>query len=223
MFKTIDGGLNWASIDSIHASNKSIMAISFPSINEGYISIYNQGVAKTTDGGFSWQMLGTINGMVPSFIQFTDTLKGIAGTGDNFMASTTDGGLTWNNLINTSPSASFIKGYYFFPDLNYGWLSGWNGLIKQYNSTITGNPPLEQKPNDYPLIYPNPVKDRLYFSYPEKILKVKLFTTLGQLLKTTNGSDLKSIDTRDIMPGLYFLQLSTVKKEFFVKFIKNRS
>ena len=221
MFKTIDGGLNWIPIDFINTSNKGVLAISFPSVNEGYISIYNQGVAKTTDGGSTWQMLGKINGLVPSFIQFADIFKGIAGTGDNSMASTTDGGLTWNTLIYTIPSAAYITSYFFFPDLNHGWLSGWNGLIKQYNSTSTGISPSERHPGDGPVIYPNPAKEMLYFSYPENILQVKIFTTLGQLLRTTYGSDLKSINTRDIRPGLYFLQMSTGKKEFFVRFIKD--
>ena len=88
--------------------------------------------------GQTWQMLGKINGLVPTYIQFKDTLNGIAGDYDYFVASTSDGGQTWSTILDTLHIDDYTKGYFFFPDLSQGWLAGWYGLIRQYTSLTTG-------------------------------------------------------------------------------------
>ncbi|WP_366143717.1 T9SS type A sorting domain-containing protein [Algibacter sp.] len=55
-------------------------------------------------------------------------------------------------------------------------------------------------------IYPNPVKDFLYFDTIENIKSARFYNSLGQLVKETKD---KKIDFRNFKSGVYILQLNT--------------
>lgn len=219
MFRTTDGGVNWAPVDFINSTTKGVLSISFTDALSGFISIYNDGMAKTSDGGFTWQSLGQISYVVPSYIKFTDTQNGIACSGDNFVATTQDGGENWNILVNTPVQAGFI-GNYFFAGTTHGWLAGMHGLIKEYSSVGVGIHDQNLLVAGEPLVYPNPVGDLLTLSFKEKIIQAKVYNLQGQMLRKVHGRDLKTISVGGLLPGAYILGMSTLGNESFVRFIK---
>ncbi|MEI7727431.1 MAG: YCF48-related protein, partial [Bacteroidota bacterium] len=58
MYRTTDGGVTWIPVDFINATTKGVLSMSFTDALHGFISIYNEGLAKTSDGGITWQSLG---------------------------------------------------------------------------------------------------------------------------------------------------------------------
>ena len=219
MYRTSDGGMTWSPVDYVNTLNKMIYSLSFPDALHGFISIYNEGLAKTTDGGSTWQSLGKIGNKVPSFIKFFNPQQGIAVTGDRFTAFTNNGGETWDTLVSDISQADLIKSY-FFTDANHGWLAGWHGLIKAFTSVGVGIqealPCLEKGP----VTYPNPVNNQINIIYDRNIRQVKIYNFQGQKIKTINGTGLSTIPVTELSPGLYVMSLSTSRNEFFVKFIK---
>ena len=220
MFRTSDGGINWTAIDFINSQTKGILGMSFTDALTGYISIYNEGVAKTTDGGITWQSLGKIGDVVPAFLKFTNAQQGLAATRDNFVARTNNGGQTWEILINNLPPPTNQIKSFFFPDLDHGWLAGLHGLIEEYTSVGVGCDEQKISLNGAPVIFPNPVGDILTFSCQEEAEQAKIYNLNGQLLKSFQGTSLKMIVTQGLPPGGYVLGLSTHIREYFVRFIK---
>ncbi|MEI7896368.1 MAG: YCF48-related protein [bacterium] len=220
MFRTTDGGATWIPVDFINSTTKGVLSMSFTDALHGFISIYNEGMAKTGDGGITWQSMGPVgNNSAPSYIKFTDAQNGVACSGDNFVAVTHDGCATWDIKVNTQLQAGFI-GNYFFANSDHGWLAAWHGLIKEYSSTGVGIHQQNNTNADGPVIFPNPAGDILAFSSTEDILQAKIYDMQGNCMKAIRGSYLKSIQTNGLTPGGYVLGLSSAQGEYFMRFIK---
>ncbi|MBD8082541.1 DUF7619 domain-containing protein [Chryseobacterium caseinilyticum] len=75
--------------------------------------------------------------------------------------------------------------------------------------------------NDLELvIYPNPVKDILYFKSKEKIVKAETFDSSGRILKSQSlNSD--SINVSELSKGNYMIKLYTKDRFITNKFLKN--
>lgn len=105
---TKDGGKTWAPVFQSSHPFETTWKVSFPSRKVGYVTIqsYNpdptvkqQRVAKTTNGGLSWQELNLVeDAQAREFgIGFLDELHGFVGTmGTGF--ETKDGGQTWSKV-----------------------------------------------------------------------------------------------------------------------------
>ena len=69
-------------------------------------------------------------------------------------------------------------------------------------------------------LYPNPVKDMLYFSAKGKVAKAEIYDLNGRLVKTTAVSN-NSVNVSSLSKGVYFIILHTDKGVVKEKFIKN--
>jgi len=69
-------------------------------------------------------------------------------------------------------------------------------------------------------LYPNPVKDVLYFSASGKVAKAEVYDLNGRLVKTTAVSN-NSVNVSSLSKGVYFIILHTDKGIVKEKFIKN--
>jgi hypothetical protein len=67
-----------------------------------------------------------------------------------------------------------------------------------------------------PLLYPNPVKDRVYISGLDKIIEITIRNITGNIVKKIQTSG--SIDVSNLEPGIYFLIDGT---KIPVRFIKS--
>jgi len=80
---------------------------------------------------------------------------------------------------------------------------------------------LGTKANDF-ILYPNPVKDRLYLSSSQPAVKeIRIYQSDGRLQFIYDGNDyLKGIDVSILSDGLYIITLSTSKGMYHQRFVK---
>ena len=57
-------------------------------------------------------------------------------------------------------------------------------------------------------IYPNPVKDALYFNVKEKIIKIEVYDVTGRILSSISITD-NNVNLMDLKAGNYFLKIQT--------------
>lgn len=69
-------------------------------------------------------------------------------------------------------------------------------------------------------IYPNPVKDTLYFRSDENIIKAEMYDVSGRIISSVNPSG-HSLDVSHLAKGNYLIRFSTKEKSVTRQFIKN--
>lgn len=133
ILKTTDGGKSWKKVYQSNRPFETTWKASFPSRNVGYVTIqsYNpnpnvkqQRVAKTTDGGETWQEIHLVEdaGAREFGIGFIDENHGFVGT-MNSGYKTTDGGKTWS-AIDLGRACNKIRIYKNKPGKTYGYAIG---------------------------------------------------------------------------------------------------
>ena len=133
VLKTTDGGKTWKKVYQSIRPFETTWKVSFPSEKVGYVTIqsYNpdttvkqQRVAKTTDGGNTWQEINLVEdaGAREFGIGFIDEYHGFVGT----MSSgyeTRDGGNTWTP-VNLGKACNKIRMYRSDSGQMYGYAIG---------------------------------------------------------------------------------------------------
>jgi photosystem II stability/assembly factor-like uncharacterized protein/dienelactone hydrolase len=133
VLKTSDGGKTWKKVYQSNRPFETTWKVSFPSEKVGYVTIqsYNpdpnvkqQRVAKTTDGGETWQEINLVEdaGARQFGIGFIDELHGFVGT-MNSGYETKDGGSTWTP-INLGMACNKIRIYKNADGKVYGYAIG---------------------------------------------------------------------------------------------------
>ncbi len=128
IFKTIDGGQNWAMMYNI--PNRSLRDIHFPNDSIGY-AVGNVGaLIKSTDGGNTWldiSSLGILSGDLTS-VYFLNGDTGFVGRNltNAAMYKTDNGGLTWSQVFGYNGQACYtIK----FLNDTLGYAGAYNSRI----------------------------------------------------------------------------------------------
>ena len=220
LYKTNDGGDTWHEIT--HSGGICpIYSISAPDFNTVYMTVYYYGLLKSSDAGDTWETIGEVGGVLPSYVKFIDPETGVTSKNDYFVAYTWDGGEHWDIELNTAPHGMPMKSV-FFLDFNNAWIVGTQGLImKYYNPFVRIDESAESYyKSDQPLIYPNPVSDKLTIAYQDPVDMLKVFDLSGKLLIVESGEDVNKVDTRSLSPGTYILEVRTKRSSFSLKFVK---
>lgn len=73
-----------------------------------------------------------------------------------------------------------------------------------------------------PVLYPNPVKNKLCFSGSENIAKITVYSLTGEVVLTASSfSDNPSVDASTLKPGVYFVSIGYSNgKQHIAKFVK---
>lgn len=100
LIKTINGGDTWSNVNV--AASKCGGGIWFVSADTGFYAyadtLYgNSVIAKTTNGGASWNVVYSGTGWI-SYFYFTDSKNGFATVNNGSVLKTTDGGQNWTSL-----------------------------------------------------------------------------------------------------------------------------
>lgn len=133
ILKTIDGGKTWKKVYQSVRPFETTWKVSFPTERVGYVTIQSyhpdtnikqQRIAKTTDGGESWQEINLVEDHAAREfgIGFINEKHGFVGT-MNSGYETTDGGITWKP-INLGRACNKIRLYKNVKGKVYGYSIG---------------------------------------------------------------------------------------------------
>ena len=125
VFKTMNGGLEWTDIEA-PILGYSVNCIYFLNNNEGFVACEQGKLAKTFDGGITWELC-TDPEMDISSIHIKDMNTGWAGgelDGMGVLKHTVDGGQSWNTtFFENTDRLNAIE----FSDPDHGWFIGTYG------------------------------------------------------------------------------------------------
>ena len=86
----------------------------------------------------------------------------------------------------------------------------------EFNEIVT-NVSEKMLNNNEPVLYPNPVIDKLNVNSTE-IVEISIHDITGKLIKTKNNSNV--IDVSDLNKGVYLIKIKLVNSSYTQKFIK---
>jgi len=130
---TYDGGKNWKS--NYIGLKKNLNAIYFLDNLTGFVVGHDVTIAKTLDGGVSWNILSEYNKSIAkgigksvelNDIKFLNSNTGWTIGDDGKIFSTTDCGNTW--LEDKCPGYKELNELYIFDEYNI-WISASNGTL----------------------------------------------------------------------------------------------
>jgi|GEM_PF-1528984 len=227
LYLSNDAGNTWEAMDI--GNTHTLFDIFMLDENTGWISGSDDLLFKTTNGGFTWEIL-PINSSIGVFnkVWFTDEMNGyLMSEWLSYLFKTTDGGQTWE--ATEKPSTSTLTDMYFF-DENTGLIFGNNGLIaKTETGGLVGYPESENQVIDYfTEIFPNPCQDYLTIVFNEKvntgiiltIKNLKSETLLQKQIPAMHGLNSINLNATSLSPGTYFLTISAGKIMDVQKFVK---
>ena len=205
--KTMDGGLTWQTQSSGSVSHLS--NVTFGDEQRGWISSAS-GVLKTTDGGNSWQLDGSITSLNKMFFinpQIGWTFGRFDNTDYGFY-KTIDGGDSWHPQ--NFPKAN-VWAYTFVDSVN-GWTVGGNGNI--LHTSTGGVTPIHKTLVSSPTfsIYPNPAEDYIQLATNHPILSTSITDALGRTVDICQGEPVDArLSISHLTPGLYTIRICTTE------------
>lgn len=227
LYLSNDAGNTWEAMDI--GNTHTLFDIFILDENTGWISGSDDLLFKTTNGGFTWEIL-PINSSIGVFnkVWFTDEMNGyLMSEWLSYLFKTTDGGQTWQPT--EKPSTSTLTDLYFF-DENNGLIFGANGLIaKTETGGLVGFPESENLVvNHFTEIFPNPCQNNLNIMFNEKmntgitltVKNLKPETLLQKQIPAMHGLNYINLNTTSLSPGTYFLTVSAGKSIDVQKFVK---
>ena len=203
IYKTIDGGNNWAETQITQNSN-SIKSIQFISDLTGFATGHPSAfileaptsffISKTLDGGETWASYDTIGITLNSIHFLSDTVGFVSGHFNLIMKS--------NGKIDKLPE-------------NYPW-----HLVEDPTGINDSNFPESQIK-----IYPNPTNGILFIknlNLNKEIKNISLINISGQTIvrKTVSNDKLVQLDLTDLLSGIYLIRIGYLDKTETMKIIK---
>ena len=144
IFYTSDGGQTWSNRSPVKY-NTGISDLMFFNSTTGYacggkMNYTNTSLAKTTDGGLTWDTLTTPNTSSFNSMYWTDVNNGLASGNSGHICRTTDGGITWKDTSVTGNTAGTSLNRIIRADTNIFYTFGSKGIVcKSTNGGITFN------------------------------------------------------------------------------------
>ena len=167
-------------------------------------------IAKSTDGGDTWNTQVTNTEIYIQDVTFVDENNGWAVGRSGLILSTTDGGSTW--VVDENPSSDHLLKVDFV-NLLEGWAVGSNGTIVKYTSPNSSIDP-ELIDENLISIYPNPVLDfaTIEINRNTKPEDISIYNMSGQKV---NNDNIRKVDEKqyqfsrkNLPSGMYTLTLN---------------
>jgi len=167
VYKTTDGGNNWARKVLSQTSGDFGFQIQFVNTTTGWLTVANLGTGsgsmyKTTDGGINWNPISSGSFILPYFLNSNDGYAINVGPDippPYVIFRTSDGGANWATQYVDITIGEFNALH--FTDVNNGWVVGSKGkLLKTSNGGTNWNrithPSMSSNPNSKALHFLSP-------------------------------------------------------------------
>lgn len=220
---TEDTCMTWESFDT--TLHQYYLSMDFPTSDTGFICTtggtgVDGFIYRSIDGGKSWHFVYrefTEGGLITVHFPSANIGYVVGGPYENAsLLRTTDGGNSWTSY----GFASGLNGCYFI-DENNGYIVGTGGTIFRVSFDPVDVIDMDRK--DELLIFPNPVKDYIFYQYTDNedsSLQATVFSMTGELVLQDQLTAGEKLDCRIIPEGAYVLQLDANKKTVSKLFIK---
>lgn len=202
LIKSINGGDTWSNVNV--SASKCGGGIWFVSADTGFYAyadtLYgNSVIAKTTNGGASWNVVYSGTGWI-SYFYFTDSKNGFATVNNGSVLKTTDGGQNWTSL--SLGASLWGSGIYFF-NKDTGLVGGqpYDPSTASIYKTVNGGTSWQ------PISAANMIF-KIFFADSNNGYALSVDVTgAGQMIKSTDGGAhwLDETTPRSNLRGIYFL------------------
>jgi len=210
VFKTINGGLDWHSINP--GTSNDLYKCYFFNINKGFVIGNNSFIKKTTDGGNSWQDVSiTFNYFIKDII-FTNDSTGFIGCGGEYAGNgyiwnsghiykTNNSGLSWEHKLYTNTVVTSIN----FPNEKIGFAVTVTGdAYKSINYGETWNKIIDSDSTTYGFKSVNFINNEIGFIVGADWQRGDISQDRALILKTIDSGDTWSFDYNEFLNGYTF-------------------
>jgi len=209
LYKTIDGGQNFVPISNGFQSIKE--ATYFLNASIGYMcGWYNGLLAKTIDGGITWQQVDTIFSTQCWDVHFIDQNVGYYidnGGGNHTISNTIDGGATWTTQL--IGIGGYLNALYFVTSNSAVAVGDLGKIYKTTNGGSVGISEVNYTKKS--TVYPNPFKSSATIELNKKLKNgaLTVYNYLGQQVKQVNNINGQTITlNRDnLQSGMYLVHI----------------
>jgi photosystem II stability/assembly factor-like uncharacterized protein len=234
---TNDGGQNWSTFQFPNGLAATYRCIDFFNESLGWAGgsgqdgspNFNFGtIAKTSDGGISWQQKDFQYEMldIRDIVFINDSVGWACGAGQSGnsrqILKTIDGGLNWHKqFLNYTTNYSAVTQMQCLNDTLCYAISGW-----QIFKTINGGGPMiglgisEHDNLNQISVYPNPSKEFIKIQNQEINSAITIYNITGAIVFQSVLNQSKEIYIKTLKNGLYFINCTNSKGSQTVKFIK---
>ncbi len=146
--ETTNGGSTW---QTIFWNDYALYAIDFPTADVGFAAGYLGTIARTSDGGRSWQNLTSPTNNTLLSVSFVDANTGWIVGQNGTIIHTLNGGNSWT--IEPSPTNNHLNGV-CFADTQNGYAVADDGVILKYGEIIQPDVSVALTPGITPVIIP---------------------------------------------------------------------
>jgi|GEM_PF-4879132 len=194
VYKTIDNGLNWSTVDS---AAYPINEITHSPCGRIYAACGSGRVRASNDLGASWYELSTGSSVHLYSISFVNDFTGFAGGAGSTVFRTSDRGISWTRMQ--------VSDEILAPITKLHLTSETTGVVCGSGCIWSAGPP--HLPYILPpaLAFPNPTKGELTLpGKPAQLLE--LYDMQGRLCRTWENPP-QEIDLSDFTHGIYLLRI----------------
>ncbi|MEO8168225.1 MAG: YCF48-related protein, partial [bacterium] len=185
IYKTVDGGMNWTSQDSVLANGGSALCALNSSV--ALYSDWKGRIRKTSDGGMTWRTVDT-TAFTFNEIEFPTSQVGYAAGADYasttnpcILRKTIDGGESWQTIFSTNAGGDFEA--VSFLNADRGWILSYAGLVFR---TTNGGSSWEFQDTVGMSGTSYPMRD-IVFTTPDSGWAVGGIAGTSAIARTTNG------------------------------------
>jgi hypothetical protein len=245
IMRSTNKGRNWTAFSAGIPSTWVIASVAFKDARNGMLAAVDanmyayKGIAKTNDGGVTWQIVP--QSVIPSSYIYIPTLTAIPNRNEktylfgleNSLSTvgtsilTLDDGNTWQGIDNDIHSHG---GAEFFSS-KIGWMG--NGYVNnavnsaamfKWDDNGLFTPTAEQYDNTFFSVSPNPATDILTLQFNNEsnleAFDVQITDDAGRIVLQNTGTN-KQLTISQLPNGIYFLTVKTKDKIGATKFVKN--
>lgn len=215
MYRSADLGETWSRVyldtllDTDYYYNRYINDIDFPTAETGYAVAGNRTFLKTTDAGFTWNLVETET--FPILLYTVDFLTADLGYTNSALGvfKTTDGGLNWEHHYINSVFSHIYDIQFSTPET--GYVNTSEGLFKTTSGGVT-SVNTKPTPNIDITVFPNPTKNSVNLKYSQEIeiYEIQMIDITGRIINSLSA-ETSTIDVGNLNSGNYLLRMTTNK------------